>query len=52
MGTRRETARPFDGEPTTLRRAVVEGRPLPEPLPVDELDEQLVALGGATPGCR
>ncbi|MFE2720843.1 Lrp/AsnC family transcriptional regulator [Kitasatospora sp. NPDC059327] len=35
---------PFDDEPTPLRRAVMEGRPLPEPVPVDELDEQLVAL--------
>ncbi|MFC9325700.1 Lrp/AsnC family transcriptional regulator [Kitasatospora sp. NPDC057015] len=35
---------PFDDEPTELRRAVSEGRPLPEPIAVDELDEQLVAL--------
>ncbi|MGW2397423.1 Lrp/AsnC family transcriptional regulator [Kitasatospora sp. NPDC001664] len=35
---------PFDDEPTEPRRAVSEGRPLPEPIAVDELDEQLVAL--------
>ncbi|WP_406193974.1 hypothetical protein OH807_04110 [Kitasatospora sp. NBC_01560] len=35
---------PFDDEPTELRRAVAEGRPLPEPVSVDELDERLVSL--------
>ncbi|MEV0324672.1 Lrp/AsnC family transcriptional regulator [Streptomyces sp. NPDC050658] len=35
---------PFDDEPTPVRRAVIEGRTLPEPPGVDELDRAMVAL--------
>ncbi|MFB7406353.1 Lrp/AsnC family transcriptional regulator [Streptomyces sp. NPDC056202] len=35
---------PYDDEPTDVRRHAIEGRPLPEPPVVDELDRRLVAL--------
>ncbi|MEU8528766.1 Lrp/AsnC family transcriptional regulator [Streptomyces sp. NPDC048629] len=35
---------PYDDEPTDVRRHAIEGRALPEPLVVDELDRRLVAL--------
>ncbi|MEU8772996.1 Lrp/AsnC family transcriptional regulator [Streptomyces sp. NPDC048606] len=37
---------PYDDEPTEVRRLVMAGAPLPEPLVVDELDRALVALLG------
>jgi DNA-binding Lrp family transcriptional regulator len=35
---------PYDEEPTPIRRRVAEGRPLPEPIAVDDLDRELVRL--------
>ncbi|MEU9713992.1 Lrp/AsnC family transcriptional regulator [Streptomyces sp. NPDC047976] len=35
---------PYDDEPTKVRRYAMEGRPLPEPVEVDELDRSLAEL--------
>ncbi|MER6998127.1 Lrp/AsnC family transcriptional regulator [Streptomyces sp. NPDC000410] len=35
---------PYDDEPTDVRRSAMEGRPLPEPISVDDLDRRLVEL--------
>ncbi|MGW1001382.1 Lrp/AsnC family transcriptional regulator [Streptomyces sp. NPDC002520] len=35
---------PYDEEPTPVRRLIAAGRPLPEPITVDDLDRKLVGL--------